>query len=434
MAKKNAAQTKAEVGEKEDAKMQAAAEALARRTKGRNAGKKKDPMRNMYIAIAICVGVVLLGVVLAMIPDGKRKGSTAGKVNDLNFVAENFSTSAAPIFKGWTYDDVKYGLDGIKLKSQEFVGMAGAIQRCEDEDGVEGGALPTDYDLRKAQPACAGQVYNSGNCSSGYATAAASSLSSRFCIADIVKYSELKLSAQQIISCDKKSQGCDGGAADSVWGYIQRRGLYPEECVPFAGGAKAACKTECAESKKLKAISHCVTSGEKAIKREIFNRGPVVVPIYVKDDFLVYGKGVYSPTDDSVQQFGADGEAMVQAVTVLGWGKQEGIKYWIIQNSWGAEWGEEGHARVAVNTVLREGYALVGYPATEKAIKEEAEKKEKAALAKEEAKKERAARDVRIQEKQAQRMQEEQAEKEAAGEDDFELDDDGEEEEVEVEA
>merc|ERR1711920_393390 len=46
--------------------------------------------------------------------------------------------------------------------------------------------------------------------------------------ADIGKYKGLRLSPQQVISCDKKSQGCNGGGVDSVWGYIQRRGLYPE--------------------------------------------------------------------------------------------------------------------------------------------------------------------------------------------------------------
>merc|ERR1711920_415256 len=89
--------------------------------------------------------------------------------------------------------------------------------------------------------------------------------------ADIGKYKGLRLSPQQVISCDKKSQGCNGGGVDSVWGYIQRRGLYPEECVPFAGDKQAACKTDCKEEQKMKAIRHCLLGGdEKEMKREIF--------------------------------------------------------------------------------------------------------------------------------------------------------------------
>lgn len=432
MVKKNAAQTAMAAAEKEEAKMKAAAEGAAKRSKG----KKGKGMMTTYVAIGVVVGVTLLGVLGSMGGSSRRKGSSvsaSSSVHDISFANENFSTSASSFFNRWTLDDVKYGLGGTVLRSENFVGMAGTIERCDEEEGMEGGVLPTSYDVRDAWPNCAGKVYNSGNCSSSYAIAAASSLSSRFCIADVAKYSNLQLSPQQIVSCDKKSQGCQGGGADSVWGYIKRRGLYPEECVPFAGATKAQCKTDCKEDRKLKALSHCLKSGEKEIKREIYNRGPIVAPIYVKDDFLVYGKGVYSPSDEAVQQFSAAGEPVLQAVTVLGWGRDQGIKYWVVANSWGTDWGEDGYARVAIDTVLRESYGLVGYPATEEAIKAAAEKKEKEALAKEEAKKERAARDERIREKQRQRAEEQQAAQDAADDEDFESDDEVD-DEVELDA
>jgi len=99
----------------------------------------------------------------------------------------------------------------------------------------EGGALPSTYDAREAWPTCFSSVANSGNCTSSYALAAADTVALRYCIADNAKYSALQLSAQQILSCDKKSRGCTGGMADGVWAYIKRRGLYPNDCVPYAG-------------------------------------------------------------------------------------------------------------------------------------------------------------------------------------------------------
>lgn len=33
-------------------------------------------------------------------------------------------------------------------------------------------------------------------------------------------------------------------------------------------------------------------------------------------------------------------------IKVVGWGQEEGQQYWIIENSWGTSWGENGFARV----------------------------------------------------------------------------------------
>jgi len=36
------------------------------------------------------------------------------------------------------------------------------------------------------------------------------------------------------------------------------------------------------------------------------------------------------------------------AVTVIGWGSQDGLDYWLIQNSWGAGWGDHGFVKVVL--------------------------------------------------------------------------------------
>mmetsp|Transcript_55631 Transcript_55631/g.125544 ORF Transcript_55631/g.125544 Transcript_55631/m.125544 type:complete len:450 (-) Transcript_55631:119-1468(-) len=430
---------------KGDDKDKAAAAAAA--ASKRNSKKGKG-MVKYYAAIGAGIASVVFALYLAATSSsgskggGRRGGGGSGAskdtklVNDKGFIygvtsnsAGNFTAAASPFFDRWTYGDVKYGLDGVGLYGEKMIGFPGALQQCEKDEGIEGGTLPPAYDVRENWPTCVSSAYNSGNCSSSYAVAAAQSLSSRFCIADETKYKSLKLSPQQVLSCDKKSRGCKGGGADSVFDYIQTRGLYPEECVPFAGGQKAPCKTDCKESQKHKAIHHCVTGGEKAIKREIINFGPVVAPLYVKDDFLVYESGVYTPTDNSKPQMSPTGEPIMQAVTLLGWGRSEGTKYWIVGNSWGEKWGENGFARVAIDTAVREGYALASYPATAEALAAEEKKKEEAAKRLEEAKKERAAREDRIKEARKKREEEEAAAKDAA--DTADMDDEDWEDEVE---
>jgi len=255
---------------------------------------------------------------------------------------------------------------------------------------------------------------------------AAEVMSARFCIADNEKYDSLNLSPQQILSCGKKkgSSGCKGGGVDSVWRYIQeKKGLYREECAPYVGkdsGKGAECsqkalKCDAAKQEKLEVLDHCVlTQGEKAVKREVYNNGPVVAPLFLKTEYLTYSSGVYTPTEGSETLFDTEGKAMQHAVVLLGWGKADGTPYWLVRHSWGKEWGEEGYARISMDSdIVREHYVVKATAATEQAKKEAEEAKAEAARRKEERKKENAERDARIAEKRKQR-EAEAAEKRAA--------------------
>jgi len=413
---------------KEAVREEQAAAAMARRT------KKKNKTNNHYLLGGICIGFTLLMAFLAASGSGSGTRKTSSRldtqVNDRSFIKDttssaggNFTAAASPFFNKWTFADLKWGMQGVSLSG--MVGMPGAVQRCDDSKDMEGGALPGTYDTRIAWESCVSPVRDSGNCTSSYALAAATTLSYRYCVADSAKYGGLRLAPQQILSCDKKSRGCQGGGVDGVWSYIQRRGLYPEECLPYVGAKGATCKTDCEESKKLKVIDHCVLSGpEKKLKREIFNKGPIVAPMMLMDEFLVYKDGIFTPTTDAMPVYDANGKALTHAVTVLGWGKSDGMSFWIIENSWGSGWGENGYAKVAMGTVLREEYTIAAVPATQEALEEQKQQQEEAARRKEEAKAERAARDERIKEKQRLREEEARAAREAAGEDEPEDDPD----------
>lgn len=398
----------------------------------RSDAKKQRKDLLSYVWIGLGIVFVLFTVFLAATggSGAKRTQSTSKldeKVNDYYFIRDtnnnaegNFTAAASPFFDRWTHGDLKYGLQGVGLSG--MVGMAGAIQRCEDETDVEGGALPVKYDLREQYPNCFSEVYDSGNCTSSYAIAAASTVALRYCVADYGAHPSLRLSPQQVLSCDKKSRGCKGGGADGVWAYIQRRGLYPEECLPYAGKKGAQCKTDCDESKKLQILDHCVLSGDsKKIKREIFNKGPLHAPMFLTDEFLVYKDGVFAPTPRGLPAYDEFGKPIVHVVTLIGWGKQDGQNYWVIGNSWGSNWGEDGYARVASGNVLHEGYLISVTAATDE-NKAEAEKQKAAKAARlEELRQERMERDARIAEREAQRAAERKAQQEDE-DDDIDLD------------
>lgn len=406
-------------------------------TRSRRNAKKTSKEFMTYIYIGIAGLFVVFTVFLAATggSGGKRTQTTSKldeKVNDYYFIRDtnnnadgNFTAAASPFFDRWTHADLKWGLQGVRLSG--MVGMAGAIQRCDEGNDVEGGALPVKYDLREQYPNCFSEVYDSGNCTSSYAIAAASTVALRYCVADYGAHPSLRLSPQQILSCDKKSRGCKGGGADGVWAYIQRRGLYPEECVPYAGKKGTQCKTDCEEGKKFHILDHCVMGGDtKKFKREIFNKGPLHAPMFLTDEFLVYKDGVFTPTPRGLPVYDEFGKPIVHVVTLIGWGKHEGQPYWVIGNSWGSGWGEDGYARVAMENVLHEGYFISVVPATPENKAEADKRKEEKEARLAELKKERAERDARIAEREAQRAAESKTQEDEELEDvdlDVDLDD-----------
>ena len=71
--------------------------------------------------------------------------------------------------------------------------------------------------------------------------------------------------------------------------------------------------------------------------------GPVSVAYQVVEDFMLYSGGVY--TSDKCKQGVQD---VNHAVLVVGYGRsQVDGPYWIIKNSWGSNWGENGYFRIA---------------------------------------------------------------------------------------
>ncbi len=56
------------------------------------------------------------------------------------------------------------------------------------------------------------------------------------------------------------------------------------------------------------------------------------------DQLQYYTSGIFDSSDCSTQ--------INHSITIVGWGVQNGVKYWIIKNSWGTGWGENGYFRI----------------------------------------------------------------------------------------
>lgn len=111
-------------------------------------------------------------------------------------------------------------------------------------------------------------------------------------------------------------------------------------CLHYYGieGVCDACPTadHCDECPK-----YSENGGEWQIRNEIWKWGPISSGMRVYPDFYTFDakKDIYEWNGEGPQVGG-------HAVEILGWGKEGNRPYWIIRNSWGEKWGDQGHFRM----------------------------------------------------------------------------------------
>lgn len=167
-----------------------------------------------------------------------------------------------------------------------------------------------------------------------------------------------QLAAQVLINCDYDSYGCSGGSPLTAYGYMQSTGIPDESCLPLTGTQEQCnglnrCRS-CKEDGTCEAVTNYRkyyvstygrVTGETSMMREIYNRGTISCRIDVNRDFTYYRRGIFASSGPSLY---------THYVTIVGWGEEDEDDYWIVRNSWGSYWGENGFARI------RRGFNIMG--------------------------------------------------------------------------
>jgi len=338
--------------------------AAASRTKKKVKLTTQDTVKKAGIicAISLAVGVALLYL-------SPPKSFYETEVNNLALIdqvnqnAKVWTAAAQPAFDGWTVGDVR-DLGTVSWRNPEA-----QWHLCP---GTGETTYPENFDVRTKWPECfPDTVYHQGNCSSSWAIAAVSSVANRFCINDPVNYKMFALSPQNLVSCDVINDGCKGGGMDTVWTFLEQEGVVSETCMKYEGW-DVECDAKCAEEEPLKLSGKCIAQGAEAVKKEVFNNGPVTVPLRVTDELLVYKGGIFTPTRTALSLSEPKRKQMkkVTVVKIMGWGVEDDQAYWLIENSWGKEWGEGGFARIAASDsedpmdqpTLTVEFTFAGYP------------------------------------------------------------------------
>lgn len=102
------------------------------------------------------------------------------------------------------------------------------------------------------------------------------------------------------------------------------------------------CSATCADyDRRTQRINQYtqVTNGRPDVKKvkEALKRGPLMATLKIFEDFLAYKSGVYKH---------AKGPKL-GSHTLMIIGFDDGSKSWIVRNSWGPGWGENGFGRLS---------------------------------------------------------------------------------------
>jgi cathepsin B len=204
---------------------------------------------------------------------------------------------------------------------------------------------PTEFDGRKQWPSCIHPIRNQQQCGSCWAFSATEVVSDRFCIATQGKTNVI-LSPQDMVSCDTGDYGCQGGILSNLWNYYAHTGTVTDSCFPYSsgGGVAPACRSSCVDGtttfKKYKvtqqSVKHFNAKDLATVQNDLMTNGPIQTGFKVYRDFFSYKSGVYRHLSGSF--------AGGHAVKVIGWGvdSKSNLPYWIVANSWGSAWGQDG--------------------------------------------------------------------------------------------
>ncbi|XP_054719292.1 LOW QUALITY PROTEIN: dipeptidyl peptidase 1-like [Uloborus diversus] len=214
--------------------------------------------------------------------------------------------------------------------------------------------LPAEFDWRNVSGInYVSPVRNQGSCGSCYAFSSLAMLESRL---RIMTNNSLKVtfSPQDIVSCSDYSQGCEGGFPYAIAGkYAQDFGVVPEDCFPYEGHDGDCNAKKC---KRYYVARYKYVGGyfggcnEELMKLDLLQNGPLTVAFEVYPDFMNYAGGIYHHTGVGARfnPFYLVNHGVL--ITGYGISNESGEKFWIVKNSWGTGWGENGYFRIRRGT------------------------------------------------------------------------------------
>ena len=188
-----------------------------------------------------------------------------------------------------------------------------------------------------------GPVRNQGSCGSCWAFSTAGAIEGAFAFKN---KAVISLSPQQLVDCDTSNSGCNGGDFGLSFKYATTNGVMLDSAYSYTS-AVGTCKFNKSLVKITPIFKYCSNYSNYASKRcstditiNLLVQGPISIGIDAgTQEFQNYSSGTFTAncTQDN------------HAVIAVGYGNDGTNDYFLVRNSWGKYWGENGYIKVAVN-------------------------------------------------------------------------------------
>ncbi len=230
----------------------------------------------------------------------------------------------------------RFGLRSVGTEMERLKVASGSVDPLDK-------APPLKVDWRDDGMVSA--VKDQGNCGACVAFATCAAMESALLIGEGVS---MTLSEAHLFFCGAGSNACENG-----WDFLpaidraKDVGVCSDAVLPYTDSG--VCEDVPSEAK----ITDYSVSHSSRDRRKALEAGPVIAGMKVYRDFLFYKSGIYEH---------ATGEMVgLHAVCIVGYNDVE--RYWIVKNSWGSDWGEDGFARIAYGQSSIETFAFISVEA-----------------------------------------------------------------------
>ncbi|CAF4955477.1 unnamed protein product [Pieris macdunnoughi] len=234
-----------------------------------------------------------------------------------------------------------YGITQFSdLTNEEFLkyatGLNGVgVPKCSASISEVNSSIiaPDSFDWRTEK--VVSPVKDQKTCGSCWAFAATGAVESQYAI----KHKTIQeVSEQQLIDCDQRSSGCDGtNSLENPLLYFMENGAMAEKDYPYESKDNK-CRFE--KEKVKVTVKGCtnlkVDKDEEKLKNLLHQNGPTMIAVDAIP--LKHHRGGILKDCKS--------NTVNHAVLLVGYGSENGIPYWILKNSWGRYWGEDGFIRI----------------------------------------------------------------------------------------